>query len=139
MPSAVDGFMSGMSSWGPWVVFREMPRLAATNTLYVIRFVYPQTLDQQAAWAMWLLTTRVQAKLRRIGRRYADGLLKFEPGDIAGLPIEVPVRTQGAFAAYKRAVRLLMRGDKRGSRRIADQWFPAANVDGTPKSRRQRR
>ena len=35
----IHGFMSGMSGWGPWVVFREMPRLAATNTLYVVRFL----------------------------------------------------------------------------------------------------
>ena len=29
MPTGVHGFMSGMSSWGPWVVFREMAHLPA--------------------------------------------------------------------------------------------------------------
>ena len=115
--------MSGMSSWGPWVVFREMADLGATNTLYVVRFVDAMTLNEQAAWAMWLLTTRAQAKLRRVGRRYADGLLKFEPGDIAALPIEQPQIISGAFTAYKRAVRLLLDGKISESRSIADKWF----------------
>lgn len=122
MPSGIHGFMSGMSSWGPWVVFSEMPDLGATNTLYVVRFLQAVTADERAAWAMWLLTSRVQRKLRRIGRYYADGLLKFEPSDIARLPIETPVKIKGAFAAYKRAVQLLLSGDPSGSRRIADQW-----------------
>ena len=123
MPSGIHGFMSGMSSWGPWVVFREMADLGATNTLYVVRFVDAMTLNEQAAWAMWLLTTRAQAKLRRVGRRYADGLLKFEPGDIAALPIEQPQIISGAFTAYKRAVRLLLDGKISESRSIADKWF----------------
>jgi hypothetical protein len=124
MPTRVQGFMSGMSSWGPWVVFREMADLGATNTLYVVRFVDAKTRDGQAAWAMWLLTTRAQKALKRIGRRYADGLLKFEPGDIAALPIERPQVSRGAFAAYKRAVRLLLKGKVSESRAIADKWFP---------------
>lgn len=136
----IHGFMSGMSSWGPWVVFREKPRLAATNTLYVVRFVDAKTRDEQAAWAMWLLTTWAQAKLRRLGRRYADGLLKFEPGDIANLTIQAPSKTNGAFAAYKRAVRLLLRGKKSASRQIADEWFAPLKSIGvqsdSPETRR---
>jgi len=30
------GFISGMSSVGPWLALRSMRGLAATNTLYVI-------------------------------------------------------------------------------------------------------
>ena len=123
MPTGMHGFMSGMSSWGPWVVFREMADLGATNTLYAVRFVDAKTRDAQAAWAMWLLTTRAQKRLRRIGRRYANGLLKFEPGDISALSIEKPAVSRGAFAAYKRAVRLLLKGKVSESRAIADRWF----------------
>ena len=95
--------MSGMSGWGPWVVFREMPRLAATNTLYVIQFVATVDRDGRAAWAMWLLTSEASRHLQRIGRRYADGLVKFEPGDLAALPIRKPTATLNAYASYKRA------------------------------------
>ena len=119
----IDGFMSGMSGWGPWVVFRETPRLAATNTLYIVHFRGGETVDAKAAWAMWLLTTDAARHLRRIGRRYADGLVKFEPGDIAELPIATPAETHGAFEAYLRAVRLLLRGKKAASRHEADKWF----------------
>ncbi len=119
----IDGFMSGMSGWGPWVVFRKMPRLAATNTLYVVHFRAGGTDDERAAWAMWLLTSDASRHLDRIGRRYADGLVKFEPGDVAELPIARPARTDGAYAAYERAVRLLLKGQKSASRREADIWF----------------
>jgi len=121
---AIDGFMSGMSSWGPWVVFREMPRLAATNTLYVVRFLKSEDADERAGAAMWLLTTEAADALRRIGRRYADGLLKFEPGDIAELPMRTPSRTRGAYQAYLGAVRLLLKGHKSQCHREADTWFP---------------
>lgn len=123
LPSRIDGYMSGMSTWGPWVVFRELPRLTATNTLYVITFVSAKTADEKAAWAMWLLTTKAQRRLRAIGRRYADGLLKFEPGDIGRLIVDRPVKTSGAYRAYKRAVKLLLSGKRRESRGIADAWF----------------
>jgi adenine-specific DNA-methyltransferase len=119
----IDGFMSGMSGWGPWVVFRKMPRLAATNTLYVVRFHAGQTTDERAAWAMWLLTSESAHYLHRVGRRYADGLVKFEPGDIAQLPIATPLRIAGAYSAYERAVRLLLKGQKAACRREADKWF----------------
>jgi hypothetical protein len=74
-----------------------MADLGATNTLSVVRFVDALTLNEQAAWAMWLVTTRAQVELSRLGRRYADGLLKFEPGDIAALPIEQPQIIRGAL------------------------------------------
>jgi adenine-specific DNA-methyltransferase len=123
LPTCVDGFMSGMSTWGPWVVFREMPSLTATNTLYVIRFLTAKTIDEKAAWAMWLLSTKAQRRLRAIGRRYADGLLKFEPGDIGRLVVDRPIKTSGAYRKYQRAVRLLLAGKRRESQQIADAWF----------------
>lgn len=127
----IHGFMSGMSGWGPWVVFREMPRLAATNTLYMVRFLDKHNRDERAAWAMWLLTSDAARHLRRIARRYADGLVKFEPGDIAELPIRKPTQTEGAYAAYGRAVRLLLQGKKGASRREADRWFIPSQTPGS--------
>jgi hypothetical protein len=97
--------------------------LTATNTLYVIRFLNAESADEKAAWAMWLLTTKAQRRLRAIGRRYADGLLKFEPGDIGKLVIDRPLKTSGAYREYKRAVRLLLAGKTRESRKIADKLF----------------
>ena len=123
IPTHIDGFMSGMSGWGPWVVFSEMPRLAATNTLYVVQFVATTGRDECAASAMWLLTTEMARSLQRIGRRYADGLVKYEPGDIADLPMQIPIRTGGAYADYFRAVRLLVKGHRAASRQLADSWF----------------
>lgn len=131
MPATIDGFMSGMSSWGPWVVFSEMPNLGATNTLYVVKFLRGETADQKAAWAMWLLTSRADVALRSAARRYADGLVKFEPGDITRLPIQAPRRTEGAFQSYKEAVELLLNGNKMRSQQIADSWFDLAER-GTP-------
>jgi methylase of polypeptide subunit release factors len=125
IPRHIDGFMSGMSGWGPWVVFRDMPALAATNTLYVIQFVKRMGRDEQAAWAMWLLTTQASHHLSRIGRRYADGLVKYEPGDVADLPVQRPVRIKGAYNDYLRAVALLVTGHKVTSRQVADSWFSA--------------
>jgi len=119
----IHGFMSGMSGWGPWVVFKRMPRLAASNTLYLVRFKSAMTPDEQAAWAMWLLTTRASRRLRSIGRRYADGLLKFEPGDIASLRIDEPKQTEGAQESYSHAVQLLLTGQRAAARRVADKWF----------------
>jgi len=123
IPRQIDGFMSGMSGWGPWVVFRDMPELAATNTLYVVQFVERMGRDARAAWAMWLLTSDASRHLHRIGRRYADGLVKYEPGDVADLPIRAPIRMSGAYQDYVRAVRLLVKRHKTTSRQIADSWF----------------
>jgi hypothetical protein len=123
IPRQIDGFMSGMSGWGPWVVFSEMPGLAATNTLYVVHFVHRMERDARAAWAMWLLTTEASRHLQRIRRRYADGLVKYEPGDVAALPIRKPLKFDGAYEGYLRAVRLLVKGHKAASRQVADGWF----------------
>lgn len=123
LPPIIHGFMSGMSSWGPWVVFRVVPRLAATNTLYTVRFKVGKSFDERAAWAMWLLTSLVQPHLARIGRCYADGLIKYEPGDIGRLPISKPLRTKGAFHEYQTAVSALLAGHTARSNEIADAWF----------------
>jgi adenine-specific DNA-methyltransferase len=123
LPTGIHGFMSGMSGWGPWVVFREKANLSATNTLYTVRFLHERSLDHQAAWAMSLLTTETQEMLATRGRRYAGGLIKYEPSDISGMLIRRPVRVMGAYNAYLKAVSLLLSGRTMESRRSADTWF----------------
>jgi len=125
LPMAVHGFMSGMSSWGPWVVFNDVPRLSATNTLYVVRFVNEETIDLRAAWAMWLLTSDARDQLMQIARKYADGLVKYEPGDLERLVARTPTRHRGASRAYSSAVAEMLAGRRRQSRAIADRWFVA--------------
>ena len=119
----IHGFMSGMSNWGPWVVFSKMDRLNATNTLYTVTFLKGRTFDERAAWAMSLLTSETQNLLRNIGRRYAGGLVKFEPGDIGDLQIRPPVRFNGAYRAYCAAVSELLAGNIDSSRKLADSWW----------------
>ena len=121
--SRIHGFMSGMSGWGPWVVFKEMPRLVATNTLYQVRFKTGSDKDEMAAWAMWLLTTEAEQLLREVGRHYAGGLVKFEPGDVSGLAIRTPRRKKGSYSAYLSAVDLLLKGLRQESQIVANQWF----------------
>ena len=123
LPSSVHGFMSGMSSWGPWVVFNDMPHLNATNTLYVVRFTNRDTMEQRAAWAMWLLTTDAQDQLSQVSREYADGLLKYEPGSLERLVATTPLRHRGAVGAYSKAVAAMLAGRRADSRAIANRWF----------------
>ena len=123
LPKSPDGFMTGMSTWGPWVVFNEVPKLSATNTLYLVRFLVGTTRDEQAAWAMWLLSSPAQIQLRHVSRTYAAGLVKYEPGDITGLELQTPSRIRGAFDAYRRAVAMMLSGARDSSRLLADGWF----------------
>jgi adenine-specific DNA-methyltransferase len=124
LPSKVDAFLSGMSKVGPWLCFRKMPRLTASNTLYVASFHNCETDDERAAIALALVSTSVSQQLFSIGRRYADGLLKFEPGDLHSIRFEVPVSAKGAMQTYSRCVSALQReGDLRKARAIADSWL----------------
>jgi len=120
LPPRVEGFISGMSQIGPWIALNNMPELTATNTLYTVRFQKPQTLGQRAAWALSFLASHTMKAMKYVRRTYADGLVKYEPGDLADLPILAPQRVNGARESYSRAIRLLLSGDSRGARRIAD-------------------
>ena len=99
-----------------------MPRLAATNTLYIVRFKSAKTIEEMAAWSLALLSSRTRTAAFKIGRIYADGLLKFEPRDLASLPLPVPATFSGARSTYRRAVTMLLSGDHDGARSIADEW-----------------
>jgi len=129
LPERIDGFLSGMSRRGPWICLQAMRELRASNTLYVVRFPRGWSRDSKAAWSLALLTSQTADNLRAAGRRYADGLVKFEPGDLADLRIPAPPKTSGAYRVYRKAVANLLAGRLLECRRLADRWFmPTARV-----------
>ncbi len=127
LPLRVDGFITGMSSVGPWISLSCMPTLNATNTLYVVRFKNAKTLAQRAAIGLSLISSSARQALARVGRRYPDGLLKFEPGDLKDISVPVATRLNGATRAYQQAVRYLISGNASKAQELADRWF-----DGLP-------
>ena len=114
------GFMSGMTSVGPWLSLRSMRGLAATNTLYVITANETMTIDEQAAWALSLLSSETRRQVRATLRCYPDGLAKLEPHDISELQLLRPKRLAGSRDAYHRAIKLLLSGDPEAATAIAD-------------------
>jgi hypothetical protein len=125
LPVQVEGFLSGMSRVGPWICLRESQKLTATNTLYTIRFRLAHTRDQRAAWAMSLFAPEVRAQLLVKGRRYADGLLKYEPGDLHDLLLPVPPRTRGAPKHYQAMVAAFLAHDRTQVDKLTAEWFGA--------------
>jgi adenine-specific DNA-methyltransferase len=116
-----DGFMSGMSTLMPWLSFRSMPRLFATNTLYVVNFTDPLLKQpQRIAVAMSLLTSDVRAQMRERGRAYAAGLMKYEPSDLLGLHVPKVGEVVAGWEIYRRALRALAEGDEVSCKKIAD-------------------
>lgn len=119
MPKVPDAFLSGMNQHGPWLSINEMDGLNATNTLYVVMF---KNRDPKAwyRWALALLSSTAQRQIRRIGRRYADGLIKYEPGALG--KIELPALREDADhrSLYARAVGALLAEDLRMAKDIAD-------------------
>jgi adenine-specific DNA-methyltransferase len=114
------GFMSGMTSVGPWLSLRSMRGLAATNTLYVITANEAMTIDEQAAWALSLLSSETRRQVRATLRCYPDGLTKLEPHDISELQLLPPKRIAGSRDDYHRAITLLLSGDPGTATAIAD-------------------
>jgi hypothetical protein len=123
LPHRVDGFISGMSRFGPWISLNTMAQLTATNTLYTVQFRKPQTLEQKAAWALSFLTSYTQQAMKPLSRVYADGLVKYEPGDLLSLPLLVPRGVRRARVFYAKAVRLLLQGNCREAQEIADVFI----------------
>jgi hypothetical protein len=75
------------------------------------------------AWALSLLTSSTREAIQLVARKYADGLHKFEPGDLANLQVPKPSRSKGARFTYRKAVAALLAGDEKRCRRLADKWF----------------
>lgn len=116
----VTGFLSGMTRLGPWICFRSKRELAATNTLYVLTAKDDMSADEQAAWALSLISTAPRKQFHAIVRRYPDGLAKLEPHELNSLRLPTPLRTRRAPEAYERAVRLLVAGKENEAVAIAD-------------------
>lgn len=124
LPNRVDGFISGMSQFGPWLSFRDTPRLSATNTLYVVAFKSDDD-NYRAALALALLSSETRKQLPALGRRYADGLLKFEPGDLREIRLTLPQQLGPATHAYRRAITAMLAGDMNLATAIADAYSGA--------------
>ena len=122
LPRNCHGFVSGMSRHGPWISLNMAPRLTATNTLYAITFRAAMSPEQRCAWALALIASgKFRETLSSLGRVYADGLIKYEPGDLANLQItRRPKRVKGARQAYRQAIEFLLSGETQAACRVAD-------------------
>ena len=110
LPEGVDGFLSGMTQHGPWLCFSYMPRLAATNTLYTFRFKDSLSDDEKAGWALALRNAYQVKQNNILARKYADGLVKYEPGDLYKILLDPPKDINGARASYKQAIKRMLTG-----------------------------
>jgi adenine-specific DNA-methyltransferase len=128
LPDVPHGFMSGMATGGPWISISGMAGLGATNTLYTVTFVTADTLAEKCAVAITLMTSRVRAQLELVGRRYADGLVKFEPIDLKAIWLPKVTRIDGAVLRYKQIVKLWVCGDRRKAERLADDWVASSTT-----------
>jgi adenine-specific DNA-methyltransferase len=117
--SSADAFMSGMGQHGPWLCINEMPDLRATNTLYVVSFL-KRHRQGRYVWALALLTSIAQRQIRGIGRHYADGLVKYEPGALGEVELPPLVADADHRSLYQQAVRALLNSDVATAKDIAD-------------------
>jgi adenine-specific DNA-methyltransferase len=123
LPGKCDGFMSGMADTGPWICFAAMPGLTATNTLYVVKFRKGMTNRQRYAWALSMLTSTASKSMSQKCRVYAQGLRKYEPGDLADLRVPAPPEIKDARVHYRSAVEALLTEGRKGAELIADRCF----------------
>lgn len=124
LPKQPHGFISGMSRHGPWISLNDFADLNATNTLYVITFAPRISADQRYGYALSFLCSRVQRQLRKTARRYADGLIKYEPSSITSLRLPPLPQRADIRSLYQEAVRCLLAGERHAARRIADDVMP---------------
>ncbi len=122
LPGRIDGFLSGMSKQRPFLSLRSMDRLTATNTLYVVRFKRAQEAVDRAAIGLALLTSKVRHELVRHARVYADGLVKFEPNELARILVPTLSSHPDAMEVFERATALLLADDEAASEALADEW-----------------
>jgi hypothetical protein len=122
LPEHVDGFLSGMTRLGPWITWKRMRGLSATNTLYVISCKERLSRSERYAWSISLLTSQARRAARTLGRRYADGLVKYEPRDLKKIPLPQPSSRKSAEDLYQRIVNLLVAGREGEAERLADKF-----------------
>jgi hypothetical protein len=119
LPPLPDAFLSGMSQYGPWLCINETSAVNATNTLYVVRFSSRDPRDWYK-WALALLSSAAQHQIRRIGRRYPDGLIKYEPGPLGRITLPGLRPDANHKALYCKAVSALLSGNTGQSKEVAD-------------------
>lgn len=119
LPASPDAFLSGMSQNGPLLTINQMLGLNATNTLYVVTF---KSRDKNVWYglALALLTAKTRRQIQSIARRYADGLIKYEPGSLG--QIELPnLKPDSDFKAlYQKAISAIQVGDIKLATEIAE-------------------
>ncbi|CAN5476108.1 class I SAM-dependent methyltransferase [soil metagenome] len=129
MNPPADGFMSGMTSHGPWLCLNRADDLTATNTLYTVHFHLPLRRREKAAWAIALVCSTTADQHESVGRSYSKGLLKFEPQDVMDLCVPTPVdMTEIAVTVYRDVVRRLLEGDVCGAREAAELFVVHGEV-----------
>jgi adenine-specific DNA-methyltransferase len=119
LPESPDAFLSGMAQHTPWLCINELQGLNATNTLYVLRFRETRRVDRYM-WALAMLSSVAHSQLRSIGRQYADGLVKYEPGSLCKIMLPRIEVGEDHKLLYMRAVEALLSGDSSTARKIAD-------------------
>jgi len=126
------GFLSGMTKLGPWISFRSMRHLSATNTLYVLTPRTVMSAEERSAWALSLLSTPSRQQFCELARRYPDGLPKLEPRDLYSLRLPPPAHTNDSIQQYQRAVRLLVSDRVDEAVKIADSFIGEKAILGQP-------
>lgn len=122
LPATPDAFLSGMSQFGPWLCMNGMPELNATNTLYTVSFRDADE-NQRFGYALAFLTTGVRRQLKHAGRRYADGLIKYEPSALIGLRLPTLKLHIQFRPFYVRALEALLNSRIAQAKEIADSVF----------------
>ena len=124
------GFLSGMTKLGPWISFRSMRGLTATNTLYVLTPRTVMRAEERSAWALSLLSTPSRRQFHELARRYPDGLAKLEPHDLYSLRLPPPIRTHEAIRQYQRAIQFLVSDRVAQAVEIADSFISQTAARG---------
>lgn len=131
-----DGFLSGMAKVGPWISLRSMQDLSASNTLYVVRLRERMRQQEKATWALGLLTSYCRQQVTKLGRRYPDGLVKYEPKDLHSLKLPRPRTTNNGGEKLEAAVSQLVAGNSHVAVQIADKFFELSALHSLgPKSK----
>jgi len=125
-----DGFLSGMAKAGPWISLRSMQDLSASNTLYVVRLLERMKQQERATWALGLLTSYCRQQVMKLGRRYPDGLVKYEPKDLHSLKLPRPRTTNNGREKLDAAVSQLIAGNSDAAFQIADKFFELSALHG---------
>lgn len=131
LPPTPHAFMSGMSRHLPFLVLNSMPRLTATNTLYVVQFARGLDSEDRIGVGLSLLTSASRRTLRATARNYADGLVKFEPGELSNLTLEIGARRIGSEPVLDLATNALLDGDAERASAIADAWLDGMSLRET--------